>query len=162
VLARRLLKPPFMTATMEENPGRDLRPVLEPLAVLPVQMASIRPATASQRLMLAVLREALDDYRRALTSVGRSVARERLAMESWFWSTDLKWPYSFINICQALNLDVDALRSELRRWRLMGFDTNGTARANLRIRLPHRPQRGSRTRTTSSARGRSMRRVARG
>jgi len=112
--------------------------------------------------MLAVLREALDDYRRGLTVAGADAASERRTLESWFCSDDLGWPYSFVNICQALGLDVDALRGELRRWRDAGFDTGAPGRPVLHIRLPHRPQRGSRTRTTSSRRSLRRGRAGRG
>jgi hypothetical protein len=132
--------------------------MLEPLAVLPVQMASPRAGTSSQRLMLAVLRVALDDFRRALTTPGRGGVRARYELEKWFWSDDIQWPFSFVNLCQALGIEVDALRCELRRWRLAGLDTGPIARAGVAIRLPHRPQRGSRTRTTSARTGRRRRR----
>jgi hypothetical protein len=145
------------TSTMHENPGRDLRSILEPAAVMPVQMASSRATTASQRLMLAVLREALDDYRRALTVMGPGGVRSRRELETWFWSEDHQWPFSFLNICHALGVDMDALRDELRRWRVAALALGDSARAVLRIRLPHRPQRGSRTRTTSPRRGRRRR-----
>jgi hypothetical protein len=148
-----------MTPTMHENPGPDLRPVLEPLAVMPTQMAPARSPSASQRLMLAVLREALDDYRRALTSTATSASRDRFALEAWFWSDAVKWPYSFVNICQALGLDVDALQGALGRWRVAGRELGFDPGASLRMRLPHRPQRGSRTRTTSNGRVRRLRRA---
>jgi hypothetical protein len=153
-----------MTSTMHENSARDLRPVLEPLAVMPIQMAAARASTSSQRLMLAVLREALDDYRRVLTAAGPGGQRVQRELETWFGSEDLTWPFSFVNICQALGLDVDALRDVLRRWRIAGLDPVCAARTGLNVRLPHRPQRGSRTRTTGArtARARRQRRVAQG
>jgi hypothetical protein len=40
------------------------------------------------------------------------------------------------------------LRDVLRRWRIAGLDLGHVARAGLHMRLPHRPQRGSRTRAT--------------
>jgi hypothetical protein len=37
--------------------------------------------------------------------------------EEWFFRNDPEWPFSFVSICDALNLDPGYIRQGLRRWR---------------------------------------------
>jgi hypothetical protein len=94
--------------------------------MLPAQYSSragVRLAEPHKRLMAAVLRTVVDDcrggsvYRRAAgyeaidtRYVGKAIA--------YVASTDRAWPFSFENLCDALGLDVDGLREELRVRRL--------------------------------------------
>ena len=101
-----------------------------------------------KRLMLAVLEEAVGDYQRHLVAAGRLADRQFRNAESWFLSEDTRWPYSFVNVCHALGLDVGWLRAGLARWR----EGACTCRAR-RGRRPHpappgrwHPQQGDRTR----------------
>jgi len=93
----------------------------EQLAGLPVRAAPIMPtqffpgpATKPEnRLMLAVLEDAVDIYRKHAHLPGR---RSRLVVETeeWLFSDDTSWPLSFVNVCRALGIDVDWLRGRLR------------------------------------------------
>jgi hypothetical protein len=87
--------------------------------MLPTQYASsVRLAEPQKRLMAAVLRAAIDDcrggsdYRRSAGKgvLGSGSIRKAVAYVA---STDRAWPFSFENICDALGLDVAALREEL-------------------------------------------------
>jgi hypothetical protein len=56
-------------------------------------------------------------------------ARRHLAeVEAWFASDDDVWPFSFVNLCHALDLDASSVRSRLLRWQRV-------ARANV-VSLP--------------------------
>lgn len=69
--------------------------------------------TGSARLALAVLTCAVADVRRFR---GASRPRhKRLFREAcaWIASEDRAWPYSFVSICDALGLPVEAMRSAL-------------------------------------------------
>ena len=89
--------------------------------VLPTQYLGATGARCDdpyKRLMAAVLQRAVDDcrgsrYRRATgcqpTSGG---SRQALA---YMASTDRAWPFSFENLCAALDLDASHLRRELRK-----------------------------------------------
>ena len=84
-------------------------------SLLPVQYAeTVRPAAAPEaRLMAAVLRTAIADYRRYAADE-RPVGRDlyRLASE-WIAAHDVSWPYSFENICRTFDLDPHAVRRSL-------------------------------------------------
>jgi len=71
-------------------------------------------------LMAAVLQTAVDDR---WGSVHRQVPRQWSADEikgvrlatAYLASTDRAWPFSFENLCEALGLDANSLRDELRK-----------------------------------------------
>lgn len=60
-----------------------------------------------------MLRQALNDLQKF--RYARRRRRQRLYMEAYRWvaSNDRSWPYSFLNICDALGLSADALRAEV-------------------------------------------------
>jgi hypothetical protein len=64
--------------------------------------------------MVAVLHEALIDYERGLGGdlTGEPWVFRRVVL--WLRSDDTRWPYSFVNVCDALGLSPDAVRSTLR------------------------------------------------
>src|ERR1051326_7191469 len=85
----------------------------------PTQCASgVRLAEPHKRLMAAVLRAAVDDCRGGSLyprSAGKGVLgagsiRQAVAHVA---STDRAWPFSFENLCDALELDAAALRGGL-------------------------------------------------
>jgi hypothetical protein len=96
---------------------------MESLTMLPPQMASRSAWTPEQRLMAAVLEEALRCLQGKAYVPGRPLAatdrqRRRLPVQQaatrWFASQETAWPFSFENICAALGLDADTLRRRLR------------------------------------------------
>ena len=95
-------------------------PLFEPDALLPAQFYSaFRGAGAmggERRLMLAVLQDALDCFRKyaaARDSAGRQLFDETC---EWISSRNRKWSFSFENICETLEIDPDYLRRGLRVW----------------------------------------------
>jgi hypothetical protein len=128
---------------------------LAPAAVLPAQLTPAFRCDASQqpekRLMLAVLEEAVAAYQKltcATTPYGR---REFLAAQSWIESDEMRWPFSFANICEALGLDSAAVRRGLRAWRDRQRALPVDRRAQ--IRPPSRPTNGTRPRPRGRAPG---------
>jgi hypothetical protein len=88
---------------------------LDPQAVMPVQFHA-QPATRPEnRLMLAVLEDALDIHRKYAHAPGRGRRRLVAETEAWLFSDDTGWPLSFVNVCNALGIDVDWLRGRVRR-----------------------------------------------
>ena len=79
-----------------------------------------KPLQGERRLMLAVLRDAVDCYRqgrRARDPATRLVFAEARA---WLESTDRCVVFSFESICDALDIDADYLRRGLRQRRAPG------------------------------------------
>ena len=83
--------------------------------ILPSQHFGPRRKQApEQRLMIAVLHDALDcleKYRFATSSYGRRLFHEA---KQWFLADETEWPYSFECICGVLDLDSNAVRQRLR------------------------------------------------
>ena len=70
------------------------------------------------RLMLAVLEDAISVLGRRevfATTSGQRLLRET---EGWFAADDVDWPFSFVNVCDALHLDVSRLRAWLAQQRM--------------------------------------------
>jgi len=93
--------------------------LLEPAFVLPDQM-SRRAAcgareSATHRLMLGILRDAVDLYLKALVPGNRVAAKRLREVIAWFASSDRQWPFSFERICEALSLEPEYIRMGLHR-----------------------------------------------
>jgi hypothetical protein len=82
-----------------------------------IRGGSASVAEPQRRLMAAVLHAALADCRAGSSreSLFPSDRRGIFQATSWIASTDRSWPYSFENICEALGLDPDGLRRELKK-----------------------------------------------
>lgn len=88
----------------------------QPDSVLPSQYfgSRRRKQPPEQRLMIAVLRDAIDcleRYRCATDTRGRRLFKEATR---WFLADETDWPYSFECICEVLGLDANAVRQRLR------------------------------------------------
>lgn len=114
-------------ATVEPRPSLPVRSaadknemataVVEPAAVLPEQFFAT-PATAYQScgayaLMRAVLEDALLCFDKQFMSHGERSLRLAREAEEWMWSNAAHWPFAFVNICEALELDADSVRRQV-------------------------------------------------
>jgi len=103
-----------LTSEMEEKlPG-----LFEPHTILPVQfftrLQRSSAWTGEQRLMAAILEDAVAVASKPSaprTSKGRQVLRETLR---WLRSNDRAWIFSFIRICEMLDLNANAVRRGIR------------------------------------------------
>ena len=145
------------TATVERNVGlRGGSAVeLEPESVLPSQYFAEAAVDASlqaeKRLMLAVLEDAVGTFQKYVNARDRSALKLFTEVEDWFASDDQDWPYSFLNIGQALGLEVAYLRRGLARWKDRQRSPAGVA-SNV-VRFPFRRVNGSRHMITGRASG---------
>jgi hypothetical protein len=96
-------------------------PELPPDAVLPEQFYGPPRGGAQTQSQVALMRAVLDDalscYHKQFgphTSHERRLAQEA---EAWFLDHDDRWPFSFVSICHALNLEPEYLRRGLKQWR---------------------------------------------
>ena len=91
--------------------------------VLPVQYLNKpgeRRKEPQKRLMVAVLQTVVDDYRGSAYRHAAGFAMPRdvgayAAARAYVESKDRTWPFSFENLCEAVGLDADTLRTELAR-----------------------------------------------
>jgi len=85
--------------------------------------------TGQKELAAGVLKQAAQDLRR-FNSATSAVERELyLDAYSWLISDDSSWPFSFLNVCQLLNLTPDMVRQELVADASGGFFTYWTRRS---------------------------------
>ena len=121
---------------------------LAPESILPAQLheshrggARIQP---EKRLQVAVLADAVLTFHRWAGSEGARARRLFLEVEAWFDSNDPDGPFSFVPICESLQLDPGYIRRGLRQWahledtgrkRPFRRDSNGTRRQVVLPRL---------------------------
>lgn len=72
-------------------------------------------ASPRNRLMLAVLEEALVTFQRGLDSKCAEHRKHFHEVDRWIRSSDTDWPFAFENICSCLRIDPDYIRAGLRR-----------------------------------------------
>jgi hypothetical protein len=85
--------------------------------------------TSQKDLAAGVLKQAAQDLRR-FHGATSAVERE-LYLDAYRWviSDDCSWPFSFLNVCQLLNLTPDIVRQELVADASVGFFTYWTRRS---------------------------------
>lgn len=139
--------------TVTSSPGTGVE--LEPEVVLPSQFhgrggldASLQP---EKRLMLAVMEDAVGTFQKYVYARDRVGQRLLAEVEEWFWSDDQDWPYSFVNICHSLDLEVGFMRSGLRQWKQQQLDARVDGVKV--VRFPFRRVNGSRHAITGRAPG---------
>ena len=91
--------------------------VVEPAAVLPEQFfatpASGYQSRGAYALLRAVLEDALLCFDKQFVRHGERALRLAREAEEWMRSDDAHWPFAFVNICAALELDADSVRRQL-------------------------------------------------
>jgi hypothetical protein len=103
------------------------------------------------RLMLAVREDAVGTFQKYVWARDRASQRLLTEVEDWFASDDVDWPYSFVNICHSLGLDIGFMRNGLRRWKQDQLDARVDGVKV--VRFPFRRVNGSRHAITGRAPG---------
>lgn len=70
-----------------------------------------------RRLMVAVLEDAVDVYRKQVGATDHRRRQMFVDAETWIEDTDRTWIFSFENICDVLGIDAGYLRSGLRTYK---------------------------------------------
>ncbi len=95
--------------------------IFQPDTVLPAQFFStLRQRTASQgerRLVAAVLEDAVACFQKHLGAEDRRNRKLYADAEAWLFSDDDSWPFAFVNVCEALDIQPPFLRRGLLLWR---------------------------------------------
>ena len=73
--------------------------------------------TGERRLMIAILEDAVDMYRKHAGAGDRRRQQLFLEAEEWIEGTDRMWVFSFENICDMLGFDAGQLRHGIRAWK---------------------------------------------
>ncbi|HJY79537.1 MAG TPA: hypothetical protein VKK81_00410 [Candidatus Binatia bacterium] len=74
-------------------------------------------ACGEHRLMLAILEDAVDCFQKYMWATDSRSRHLGTEAEKWFLSEDDSWPFSFVNICHALDLHPEFLRRGLLEWK---------------------------------------------
>ena len=90
--------------------------------------------TNQKDLAAGVLKQAAQDLRRFHGATSAIERELYLDAYSWLTSDDSSWPFSFLNVCQLLNLTPDIVRQELVADASGGFFTYWTRRS---VRAAH-------------------------
>src|SRR5262245_2153632 len=90
--------------------------LLAPETLLPEQVFDQfrRPLTPERHLMIAVVADGIECFKKEQMRRRRRNGGEA---EQWLMSRDRTWPFSFENLCDALNIDSSVVRAALLRWR---------------------------------------------
>src|SRR5262245_31625308 len=95
---------------VELRPGNRL--VFPEEVILPEQFSS--PPTALEHgvsaLISAILSDAVLCFKKHIKERNPRSRRLGREVEEWFFRNDSEWPFSFISICEALNLDPQYIR----------------------------------------------------
>ena len=70
-----------------------------------------------KRLMLAVLEEAIATFQRHVVAGTRRSQRLVEEVEEWVDGQGSEWPFSFENVCAALDIEPEYLRNGMARWK---------------------------------------------
>ena len=76
-----------------------------------------RSSQPEKRLMLAVMEDAISTFQKSVQGATRRQRRLLKETEEWIGSANTAWPFSFENICAALDIEADYLRTGLKRWK---------------------------------------------
>lgn len=135
---------------IETRPARESDTTYVPDVLLPTQVSAraFSPTAPVERLMLAVLEEAISTYQRRLATPTSRAERELDEVQRWIESDDTSWPFACVSICHVVGLDVHRLRRELRAWREAARAVDSGGRATPRYVTPFRRIAGSRSRIT--------------
>lgn len=113
-------------AAHEDRHDERVPGLFQPDTILPTQYFDrLRRRTeydGERRLMIAVLEDAVDVYRKL---AGARDNRRRALFddaEAWLESNDRSWIFSFENICDVLGLDASYLRRGLHAWKHQAGD----------------------------------------
>jgi hypothetical protein len=104
---------------------------LDPILPEQLQARGRRTLQPEQRLMAAVLKDALNLRRRGPRAAGRSARLRYAEVRRWFASNDLQWPCSFVNVCQALGFEPSAVRASAQ-----ALDADSTERCAIAVSQP--------------------------
>ena len=95
--------------------------VFQPDLLLPSQFfLALRGRTqgdAQRRLMIAVLEDAIECFQKCVEAKDNRSQQLGIEAEEWFLADDHDWLFSFVNVCENLEIDPGFLRRGLLLWK---------------------------------------------
>jgi hypothetical protein len=128
-------------------------PLLDVYQILPSQyfeMSGARSLSGEQRLMAALLADAINVFRKGVLS--RSARPRLLFIDAERWingQATSRHAFSFETVCDALGLDPALVRRKMVQWKHSVNRNNGETARPLRLKFTPRHQRLSQRRTRS-------------
>ena len=108
-------------ADAKANAEESISRLFEPDTILPSQFSDRvnlgHSSYPEKRLMLAVLEDAVATFQRYVDARDRRGQRLHREAEEWFQSDENEWPFAFVNICNALEIEPEYLRRGLDAWK---------------------------------------------
>lgn len=77
---------------------------------------SMRYLESEQRLMVAILRDAIECLQKHVHTQDIKGRRIFLDAQEWLIHEDSEWPFSFFNCCAALGMNAEYIRDGLTEW----------------------------------------------
>jgi hypothetical protein len=109
----------------------------EAYPLLPAQYAELsrgsEPIQPERRLMLAVLSDAIVLFQTRAPAVPSAREHDCEEARRWILSNDRAWPYSFVNVCEALGIAFQPLRRALVTGRRRASGIPGRAAGRRRL-----------------------------
>lgn len=84
-----------------------------------------RQGLGEYALVEAVLRAAIHEYQKFAGHRTRREARLFREVHQWFLADDGAWDFSFINVCEILDIEPSCIRTGLKLWRERNIQQNG-------------------------------------
>jgi hypothetical protein len=95
--------------------------LFQPDSLLPSQFfAALKQKTQAygeRRLMIAILEDAVECFQKHFWATAGRGRQLRAEAEKWILSDDSSWPFSFVNICEVLEIHPQFLRDGLITWK---------------------------------------------
>jgi hypothetical protein len=85
--------------------------------------------------MLAILLDAVECFQKYAPLHRRKPDRLFTTTAEWIFEDDYKWPFSFVNICDAVGIDAKYLRNGLQQWNEQSRNISGLKRPSPPIKI---------------------------
>ena len=72
---------------------------------------------SEKKLMFAVLVDAIECFQKYAVLPGPYARRLSENAEEWIFENNRDWPFSFVNVCEAMEIDPSYLRKGLSAWK---------------------------------------------
>ena len=125
-----------MNAVISENTyaGEIFEVLFQPDAIAQAEYAEglkrSGPREPEKLLVLAVLQDGIETFQKYLSSTGDKERRLYAETQAWIFDDDREWIFSFINVCDLLDLNPTYVRKGLSQWQTAQSEGKNVAHPN--------------------------------